>query len=129
METIATNIESLYEKAKDYAEINLELAKLNAVDKAADVVSSLLARLLVIMVVAIFVLFLSITLSLYLGELLGKDYFGFLFVSLLYLLLAIILHYYRDQIIKAPLTNVVIAKLLKKKSLSNNTKPNQDGIL
>lgn len=129
METIATNIESLYEKAKDYAEINLELAKLNAVDKAADVVSSLLARLLVIMVVAIFVLFLSITLSLYLGELLGKDYFGFLFVSGLYLLLAIILHYFRDQIIKAPLTNVVIAKLLKKKKLSNNSKPNQDGVL
>lgn len=122
MESIATNIESLYEKAKDYAEINIELAKLNAVDKAADVVSSLLARLLVIMVVAIFVLFLSITLSLYLGELLGKDYFGFLAVSGLYFLLALVLHYFRDYIIKTPLTNVVIAKLLKKKSVSNNSK-------
>lgn len=130
METIATNIELLYEKAKDYAEINIELAKLNAVDKAADVVSSLLARLLVIMVVAIFVLFISIALSLYLGELLGKEYLGFLFVSGLYLITAIILHYFRDNIIKVPLTNIVIAKLLKSKSESNtNSKDNQDDIL
>ncbi|MES2240047.1 MAG: hypothetical protein V4497_07280 [Bacteroidota bacterium] len=129
METIATNIELLYEKAKDYAEINIELAKLNAVDKTADMVSSLLARLLVIMVVAIFVLFLSIAFSLYLGELLGKEYLGFLVVSGAYLILAIILHYNRDKIIKAPLTNVVIAKLLKTKSVSNNSKAKQDGVL
>lgn len=129
METIATNMELLYEKAKDYAEINLELAKLNAVDKTADIVSSLLARLLVIMVVAIFVLFLSLSLSLYLGELLGKEYLGFLVVSGFYLILAIMLHYNRDKIIKEPLTNVVIAKLLKTKSVSNNSKANQDGVL
>jgi len=119
METIATNIELLYEKAKNYADINIELAKLNAIDKTADIVSSLLARLLVIMVVAIFVLFLSITLSFYLGDILGKSYFGFLVVSGFYLLLALILHYNRDTIIKVPLTNVVIAKLLKTKLVSN----------
>lgn len=129
METIATNIELLYKKAKDYAEINIELAKLNAVDKTADVISSILARLVVIMIVAIFVLFFSIALSLYLGELLGQDYLGFLIVSGIYLVAAIILNYYRDKIIKEPLTNVVIAKLLKKKVISNHSKPNQDGSL
>lgn len=129
METIATNIELLYEKAKNYAEVSIELVKLNAVDKTADIVSSLLARLLVIMVVAIFILFLSIALSLYLGELFGKDYLGFLGVSGFYLILALILHYQRDKLIKEPLTNVVIAKLLKSKSVSNDSKTNEDGDL
>lgn len=129
METIATNIELLYEKAKNYAEVSIELVKLNAVDKTADIVSSLLARLLVIMVVAIFILFLSIALSLYLSELFGKDYLGFLGVSGFYLILALILHYQRDKLIKEPLTNVVIAKLLKSKSVSNDSKTNEDGDL
>ena len=47
----------------------------------------------------------------------------------MYLLAAIILNYNRDKIIKEPLTNVVIAKLLKKKVISNHSKPNQDGSL
>lgn len=129
METIATNIELLYEKAKDYAEVNLELVKLNTIDKTADVISSLLARLLVIMVVALFVLFLSIALSLYLGELIGKDYLGFLGVTAGYLILAIVLNFNRDNFIKVPLTNVIIAKLLKSKSVSNSSNDKQDGIL
>ncbi len=129
METIATNIELLYEKAKDYAEINLELIKLNTVDKTADVVSSLLARLVVVMIVAMFLFFLSITASLYLGEILGKLYLGFLVVSGVYLLAGLILHYNRDKFIKEPLTNVIIAKLLKNKVHSNTNKDDQDANL
>ncbi|MCW2119995.1 hypothetical protein [Flavobacterium sp. 7A] len=129
MENIATNIELLYEKAKNYAEVNLELAKLNTIDKTADVVSSLLARLLVIMVVAMFLLFFNITIGLYLGEVLGTDYLGFLVVSSIYLILALILHFKRDSIIKVPLTNVIIAKLLKSKVVANNSKESTDGSL
>ncbi|MDO7172343.1 hypothetical protein [Mariniflexile sp. AS56] len=127
METIATNIELLFDKAKNYVEINIELVKLYAIDKAADVISSLMARLVIIMGVAMFILFVNISLSLYLGELLGKDYFGFLVVSGLYLLLTIFLNYNRDKIIKTRITNLVIAKLLKSKS--KKSKPNPDGIL
>ncbi|WP_445731410.1 hypothetical protein [Mariniflexile sp.] len=126
MDTIATNIELLYEKAKSYAEINIELVKLNAIDKTSDIVSSVLARLLVIMVVAMFFLFVNIALSLYLGELLGKYYLGFLLVSGIYLIVALILHYNRDKIIKVPITNLVIAKLLKTKSVPTSSKAAPD---
>lgn len=129
METIAANIESLYEKAKSYAEVNVELAKLTAIDKTADVVSSLLARLLVIMVVALFVLFLSISLGLFLGEQLDSPYLGFLAVSGLYLVFALLFHFRRDQIVKVPLTNVIIAKLLKSKTSTNESKETQNGSL
>lgn len=129
METIAANIESLYEKAKSYAEVNVELAKLTAIDKTADVVSSLLARLLVIMVVALFVLFLSISMGLFLGEQLDSPYLGFLAVSGLYLVFALLFHFRRDQIVKVPLTNVIIAKLLKSKTSTNESKETKNGSL
>ncbi|AXP79619.1 hypothetical protein CJ739_521 [Mariniflexile rhizosphaerae] len=126
MDTIATNIELLYEKAKDYAEINIELGKLYAIDKIADVASSILSRLVITMGVAMVVLFLSIGLSLYLGELLGKDYFGFLVVSGFYLIVTICISFYRDKIIKAPVANLFIEKLLKKKHMLNNSKTNSN---
>jgi hypothetical protein len=128
MDTIATNIELLYEKAKDYVEINIELGKLYAIDKIADVASSILSRLVITMGVAMVILFLSIGLSLYLGELFGKDYFGFLAVSGFYLIVTIFISFYRDKIIKAPATNLFIAKLLKNKHRLNNSKTNSNGM-
>jgi len=126
MDTIATNIELLYEKAKDYVEINIELVKLYAIDKIAGVASSILSRLVITMGVAMVILFLSIGLSLYLGELLGKDYFGFLVVSGFYLIVTIFISFYRDKIIKAPVANLFIEKLLKKKHMLNNSKTNSN---
>ena len=129
MDNIATNIELLYEKAKDYAEINVELVKLQAIDKTADVVSSLLVRLIIFLGVAMFLLFVNIGLSLYLGELLGKDYLGFLLVSCIYLLVTIIVSVSREKIIKVPITNLIIMKLLKKKTRSNHIKTEAHGVL
>jgi len=129
MDTIITNIDLLYKKAKDYADINIELIKLNSIDKIADVLSSLVSRIVLFMFIVMFVLLLNIALSLYLGELLGKTYLGYLVVAVIYLLLIIIINANKDRIIKIPITNLVIAKLLKSKSTSNGSKIKEDGIL
>ena len=50
-----TPIETLLQRAEDYSKTTIELFKLNAVDKSADVVSSLVSRIVV---------FITITLSL-----------------------------------------------------------------
>lgn len=120
MENVATNIELLYEKAKNYTETSIELFRLNAIDKTADVVSSLFARLILIMVVAMFTLFINIALSLFIGSLLGATYLGFLIVSGIYLVLSIIIYNYNEKLIKIPLTNLVISKLLKTKIRASN---------
>lgn len=120
MENVATNIELLYEKAKNYTETSIELFRLNAIDKTADVVSSLFARLILIMVVAMFTLFINIALSLFIGSLLEATYLGFLIVSGIYLILSIIIYNYNEELIKIPLTNLVISKLLKTKIRASN---------
>lgn len=126
---ITKDIELLYEKAKDYADTNIELIKLNSIDKIADVLSSLVSRIVIFMFIVMFILLVNIALSLYLGELFGKDYLGYAVVAVMYLILIIVINYYRDKLIKMPLTNLVIAKLLKTKSMSKKNKDEQDDIL
>lgn len=121
MDNISTNMELLYKKAKDYTETSIALYRLNAIDKTADVVSSLFARLVLILVVAMFTLFINIALSLYIGKLLNEIYLGFLIVSGVYLILSVVIFYYSDKLLKAPLTNLIIAKLLKTKSKRTNS--------
>lgn len=115
MDTTATNIELLYDKAKKYTETSMELFRLNAIDKTADVASSLMARMAIVMVVAMFTLFVNIGIALFIGKMMGEYYFGFLIVSLFYLVLAIVFHVFRNQFIKIPITNLVIEKLMKTK--------------
>ncbi|MBF03611.1 MAG: hypothetical protein CMP76_09975 [Flavobacterium sp.] len=115
MEKIATNFEMLLEKAQDYTKSSIELFKLNAIDKSADITASLTFRLAFGLVVAMFSLFINIGISLYIGKLLGETYLGFLIVSGFYLVLAILIFVFRKQLIKVPITNMVIRKLLETK--------------
>ncbi|TDD75481.1 hypothetical protein [Flavobacterium caseinilyticum] len=114
MENKATTIEMLFEKAEDYTRTTVDLVKLTAVDKTADVMSSLLSRLAVSIVFVMFALLVNIGLSLWIGELLGKTYFGFFAVSSVYLLIAIVLNIFKDEWIKMPVSNFIIVKMLKK---------------
>lgn len=114
MENNATTIEMLFERAEDYTRTTVELTKLHAVDKTADVMSSLISRLAVSIVFAMFALLANIGLSLWIGELVGKLYYGFFIVSSFYLLIAIILYIFKNEWIKTPISNFMIVKMLKK---------------
>ncbi len=115
MEKLATNIDLLFEKTKDYAKTSFKLFKLNAIDKAADISASLTLALAFGIIVAMFSLFISISVSLYIGKLIGENYLGFLIVSGFYLLIGIMLFIFRDKLIKIPITNFIIKKLLETK--------------
>lgn len=120
MDNIATNVELLYDKAKKYVDTSIDLLRLNAVDKTADVMSSLIARIIIVIIVAMFTLFINIGISLYIGKLIGAYYLGFVIISTFYLLIAILLYFYSNRFIKIPLTNLIIIKLLKTKDSSAN---------
>jgi hypothetical protein len=115
MDNQATPIEMLFEKAEDYTRTTVELAKLNVIDKSADVLSSLLSRLIVLIVVAMVALLINIGLSIWIGDLLGKTYYGYFAVAGAYLILAIIINSFKDQWIKIPVSNLIISKMLKKR--------------
>jgi len=116
MESAVKNIEVLYEKAKEYTQTTIELYKLIAVEKTAEVLASLVFRIAFLCLAAFFILFSSIGLSFYLGELLHSTAIGFLLVSFVYLILTILLYSFRDKWIKAPISNLIIKELLYSKS-------------
>jgi phosphoglycerol transferase MdoB-like AlkP superfamily enzyme len=108
-----TPIATLFERAEDYGKTALNLLKLNAIDKSADVVSSLVSRLAVIMTVVFSVLIVSIGLSLWIGKLLGDAFYGFFIIGGLYAVLSLILQAFRHQWLKYPVSNSIIKQLLK----------------
>lgn len=114
MENNTSTIEKLFERAIEYTTTTAELMKLQVVDKAADVVSSLLSRIIVSIVIVLFAFFVNIGLSFWVGELLGKVYYGFLAVSGFYLVIAFLLYIVRDKVLKTPIRNFIISRMLKK---------------
>ena len=112
----ATTIELLFTRAENYSRTTLELFKLNAIDKSADVVSTLCKRIAIYMVVALFILVLNIGIALWIGESMGKTYFGFFTVAGFYLLISVVLYIFRNQWIKNPINNTIITEMLKQKN-------------
>lgn len=114
-----TPLATLLERAEDYSKTTLELFKLNTIDKSADVVSSLVSRLAIFITVALSVITISIGLALWIGKQLGDSFYGFFIIGAFYALLAIILHVFRHQLIKYPVSNSIIKQLLKQKHHEN----------
>ncbi len=110
-DNIATPVEVLFEKVSDYGKTTIELLKLKAIDKSANVVSSLVAKAILMLVVAMFILTATIGLALWLGELLGKSYYGFLAIAGFYVVIAILLYAFRNQWIKKPVSDLVIKQM------------------
>jgi O-antigen/teichoic acid export membrane protein len=115
IENKATPWKSLVDRAEEFGETTVELFRLQAIDKSADVVSSLASRLAILLVVALFIIVLSIGLALWAGELLGKSYYGFFAVGGVYILLALLLMGFRRPWLKKPVSNSIIKQMLKQK--------------
>jgi hypothetical protein len=113
METPIDLVETLFERAEDYSKTTVELFKLKAINKSSDVISSLVSRFAILLVITLFVLIISVGIALYLGEVLGKSYYGFFIIGTFYALIAILLHVFRYQWIKYPVSNSIIKQLLK----------------
>ena len=126
METAAKHVELLYVKVKEYTETSIELYKYNAINITADVVSSLVSRVLLVLVFSLFTMFVNIAISLYIGNLIGSYYLGFLIVSGFYLIITMLIYLFSNKLIKTPITNLVIAKLLKSGRKSSEPKLDRD---
>lgn len=114
MEDQTNLIETLIEKAIDYGKTSLDVAKLKAVHKTAEVVSTLLPHSIVLIIFSSCMLFLSLGLAFWLGEILGKIYFGFFIVGAFYALTGIIIHFFMHDWIKKNISDGIIKQVLNK---------------
>jgi hypothetical protein len=112
MEKEPTILGSLFEKATDYVETNVELLKLKAVDKSSDVISSVVTGIVLLLIGLLFFILLNIGLAFWIGDLLGKTYYGFFIVAGFYLIVGLLFHFTKNKLLKQPLTDLIIKKLL-----------------
>lgn len=116
----ATAIETLFEKAGVYGKTSIELFRLKAIDRSADIVSSLAVKLVIAIVVALFLVILSIGAALWLGEWLSRPYYGFFAVAAIYAAIGVVLFAYRKLWIKAPANNALITLMMQKQQNEKN---------
>ena len=105
-------IEPLIERIENYGETSAELIKLRVIHKSSRVMSEFIFRAIILFVLSLFLIFLTAGLSLWLGELTGKTYYGFLWVSLFYLITGVILYVFMRTSIKKYIANILIYKSL-----------------
>jgi hypothetical protein len=106
-------IESLYEKAADYAKTSFDLVKLQAIDKSSDVVSSIIPHSIVFVLFASFMIFLNLGLAFWIGEIIGKTFYGFFVIAGFYIFVGLILHFFMHNWIKGRIRNYIIKQVLK----------------
>ena len=110
MDTKTNLIEPLLEKVETYSKTSLELLKLKALAKTADVSSTLISRSLFILFVSFFAFTINIALALWIGDMLGKNYYGFLIVAGFYGIASVILLIVHPSI-KTKVNNNIIKQL------------------
>jgi hypothetical protein len=113
MEDNAKLIESLLERATEYARTSFELVKLEAFDKTSDVISSLIPHFVVLVFIVSFILFFNLGLALWIGEILGKTWLGFFVVAGFYVITGIFIHFFMHKWLKKIIGNFIIKQILK----------------
>ena len=105
-----SKFETLAEHAKDYAELRLELVKLEAAAKVSNVVSSI-ASAVVIGLLSLFVLlFASFGVAWWIGQANDNPSMGFFIVAGFYVVLAVVVYLMRNAI-KLPIINSMLQTL------------------
>jgi phosphoglycerol transferase MdoB-like AlkP superfamily enzyme len=123
MNMMATNKKLLISKTENFTKTSIDLLKLSMVEKTADVVSSVTSKLVILLIVAMFIFLLNIGLSLWISEILQSPYLGFLIVSGFYLIISVVVYYYRLQWLKNPISDKIVTKLLKNVNLDEELNP------
>ncbi|HBS85998.1 MAG: hypothetical protein A2W91_08420 [Bacteroidetes bacterium GWF2_38_335] len=113
MDDKPTIIESVLDRATDYAKTSYELIKLKTMDKTADVISSLIPYAVSFVILIQVLLLVNIGLALWLGEILDSFWNGFFALAGFYLIIGTILHLLFHNYIKNFIRNLITKMMLK----------------
>jgi len=114
MNTTEKTIETLFNKVEDYSKTSIELLKLNAIDKTADLVSTLLTQMILFVVGLVFLLMISIGVAFWLGTFFDSDAIGFFIVSGFYLVVTLVYFFVRKKM-KAPIRELILSNLIEQR--------------
>lgn len=104
-------IEQLIAQMKEYVNVRIELIKLQTAASTSKLLSNLAALLITGFILTLFICFAGIAASLAISAWLGPLYSGFLIVSIIFLILAIIVWKKREKLLRIPIMNSILRQL------------------
>jgi hypothetical protein len=107
-----SKIENLAKNVKEFINIQVEIVKLNAINKLSILVAKIAFVFTIALLSLLFIIFGSMALGYYLSTLTGSIYTGFLSVTGFYLIIGIILFSGRKGLIINPIRNLLIKQIL-----------------
>ncbi len=113
METQATHIETILNKAADYAETKIEIVKLRTAGKISETISSIMSVTAFVLIVVFALGIMSIGVSLWVCSYFKHAFYGFFITGGFYTLVGLILFAFRKKLIKKPISNLIIDRLIK----------------
>lgn len=106
-------VEMLLKKLEEFGKTNIKLYQLRTLDKFTDIVAVIASKLVIFTLITLFVLLVTIGFSLYLGNVLGKMYYGFFAVSVIYLVICLLFITFKKPL-KEFFNNYFIRQIFKK---------------
>lgn len=104
-------IEPLLKSGAEFGKTYLELIRLKTVRQVSDLSATLLTQSILVLIATISIVSLNIAIALWIGDMLGKNYWGFLVVAGFYGSVVIILLLIKAQL-KIKVQNSFIKKML-----------------
>lgn len=111
MENKTANVEELFQKIRDYADVRLELFKLKSINKVSGFMSAIVTMIILVILFSAVLLCITIGLGLLIGEYVGNA-FGFFIVAAIYLIIGLVLYSKRAKLIKTRVSNKLIKELI-----------------
>ena len=107
------HLDELVSNAEDYLKTRQELSKLVALQKTSAVAAGLFSSIVIFLLFFFVVVFASVAIAYLISLYTGKVYLGFLSVSVLYLLAALIVHSRKKTLLEKPVINAMIKNFFK----------------
>lgn len=111
--TDSNNLEELTDHLKDYIQTNIDIVRLDASGRLAKLSSTVISSVVIGFIINLFIICISIGAGFYFGTLLGNTFTGFFIVAGIYLLLFLILYFYRKKLLINPIRNAIVGTLLE----------------
>ena len=112
MSSTLNQIETLIAKASDLAETKAEVWKLKTVNKVSETVASVISKITIVVLLGLALIIFSLGAAYWIGSELGNYYYGFFIVGGFYLLLGVLIHVFRRTLIKKPIANIIIDRII-----------------
>src|SRR4051812_44601806 len=85
------NLEGLIDNAKGYVETRIQMAKVEVLEKASNIIATLFILLILAFMLSMMLIFASLALGNYLNSLFNSTYIGFAIMALFFFILVILL--------------------------------------